>query len=251
MSRFKAAWIHLLISAILVGSVFAVVFLAWYPSPSFAVVGTSSIIQILIGVDLVVGPVLTLIVYKHGKPGLKFDLAVIAIVQLTALFFGAYRLYDEKPDYIVFAIDRLEFVSGKYIDKSQIRHAELKERKTSALTLAIATPPADPQEFQQFLDSVIVEGKPDLESRPEYWAPWSSESDVVRAALMPIGDINPATPAEEAAVQRAIEQFGDAHPNLGILPIGAVEADIGMLLDRDSLEILGTLEVNLWVTGES
>jgi hypothetical protein len=251
MSRFKAATIHLLISAVLVGSVFAVVFLLWYPSPSFSVVGTSSIIQLLIGVDLVLGPLLTLIVFRQGKPGLKFDLAVIAAVQIAALTFGSYRLYDEKPDYIVFAIDRLEFVSGKHIDKSQIKHDEFRDRLAGKLALAVAIPPGDPQEFQAFLDSVIMEGKPDLESRPEFWVPWSSGGDAIRERLKSIDALDPASPAEEAAIQRAIEKFGGSHPELGILPIGAVEADIAMLLDRETQEILGTLEVNPWQSGES
>ena len=240
-----------MISAVLVSSVFAIVFLLWYPSPSFSVVGTSSIIQMLIGVDLVLGPLLTLIVFKQGKPGLKFDLAVIATVQLAALAFGSHRLYEEKPDYIVFAVDRLEFVSGNHIDKSQIKHDEFRDRLADKLTLAVAVPPEDPQEFQAFLDSVIMEGKPDLESRPEYWIPWSSGGDAIRERMKSIEDVDPASPAEEAAVRRAIEKYGETHPELGILPIGAVEADIAMLLDRNTLEILGTLEVNPWVSSES
>lgn len=240
-----------MISAILVSSIFAIVFLLWYPAPSFSIVGTSSIIQLLIGIDLVLGPLLTLIVFKQGKPGLKFDLAIIATVQLAALAFGSHRLYEEKPDYIVFAIDRLEFVSGKHIDKSQIRHDELMDRQADELMLAVAVPPEDPQEFQAYLDSVMVEGKPDLESRPEFWIPWSSGGDTIRERMKSIQDIEPASPAEEAAVRRAVEKFGDAHPDLGILPIGAVEADIAMLLDRNTLEILGTLEVNPWVSSDS
>ena len=97
MSRFKAALIHLSISAVLVGSVVGVVFWVWYPEPTFEVLGAFSIIQMLVAVDLIIGPTLTLIVFKQGKPGLKFDLTAIAVVQIIALVYGSYTLYDEKP----------------------------------------------------------------------------------------------------------------------------------------------------------
>lgn len=89
MSRFQAALIHLLISTLVVGTVVGVVYWLWYPEPTFGIVGVLPIILMLVGIDLVLGPLLTMIVYKHGKPGLKFDLSVIALVQIAALVYGA------------------------------------------------------------------------------------------------------------------------------------------------------------------
>lgn len=251
MNRFKAASIHLCISALLVGSVFGLVFWIWYPAPSFQVVGASSIIKLLIGVDLVLGPLLTLIVFKQGKPGLKFDLAVIATVQLTALAYGAHRLHDEKPDYLIFAIDRLEFISGENIDASQIRFDELRNREAGKLTMAVAEAPQDPEEHQAYLNSVLVDGMPDLESRPEFWRPWADAGELVRDGVKSLDQLKPRSPDEERRLQKAIERYAGAHPNLGVIPIGGIEADIGMLVDRDTLELLGTLRVDPWVSGES
>jgi hypothetical protein len=251
MSRYKAASIHLCISAALVGSVFGFVFWVWYPAPSFEVVGASSIIRMLIGIDLMVGPLLTLIVFKQGKPGLKFDLSVIAIVQLTALSYGSYRLYDEKPDYLVFAIDRLEFISGRHVDTSEIRFDALRQKQVGKLTLAVAEPPADPDAYQQYLNSVLVDGQPDLESRPEFWLPWDEGKDVVRDSIKPLGDLKPESADEAQRLQHAAQRYASAHPNLGIIPIGGIEADIGMLVDRDTLELLDTLRVDPWNSGDS
>ena len=41
-----------------------------------------------VGKTTVVGPLLTLIVFRAGKPGMKFDLAVIGLVQVAALAYG-------------------------------------------------------------------------------------------------------------------------------------------------------------------
>ena len=138
-SPYRASFIHLLISALLVGNVVAIVFWIWYPKPSFEVAGTFSIIGLLVAVDLVLGPLLTMIIFKQGKPGLKFDLCFIATVQIVALAYGSYVLYIERPAYLVFAIDRIEFVSGKQIDQSAIRFDELKMKEFAKITSSAAS----------------------------------------------------------------------------------------------------------------
>jgi len=244
MSRYRASFIHLLISAMLVGTVFAIVFWVWYPKPAFEVAGAMSIIGLLVGVDLVLGPLLTLVVYKHGKPGLKFDLTVIVLIQFVALVYGTYTLHDEKPHYLVFSVDRLEFVAKKQVDQTAIRYDELRKKPFAELIQVFARAPEDPDEFQRFLDSVMFEGRPDLESRAEYWEPWDAGTDVIRRRIKQIEDLDATTSREEATLARAIDKYAGA--NLGVLPIGGIEADIGMLLDQDTLEILGVLHVNPW-----
>lgn len=236
-----------MISAVLVSIVIGIVFWVWYPSPSFEVVGASSIIRLLVGVDLVLGPLLTLIVYKHGKPGLKFDLAVIALLQIVALVYGSYRLYDEKPRYMVFAVDRIEFIAEKQIDTSAIRYDELRGKEFAKLIPVFARLPEDPEEYQRYFDSVLFEGKPDLESRPEYWEPWANGADIIRRRIKRLEEMKPASADEQEVLQRAIDKFSAAHPKLGILPIGGVQKDMGMLLDVDTLDVLGVIYANPWL----
>ena len=47
------------------------------------------LILLMIGVDVVIGPLLTLIVFDPKKKHLKFDLVVIAALQLAALAYGS------------------------------------------------------------------------------------------------------------------------------------------------------------------
>ena len=60
MSRWKASGLHLLISvgvAILTGSL---IYFVWYPPPYFDVAGGSTLMLVIMGVDIVIGPFLTL-----------------------------------------------------------------------------------------------------------------------------------------------------------------------------------------------
>ena len=246
MTRFRASLIHLIISAFVVATILSIVFLFWYPGSTFEIKGAMNPVFVLVGVDLVLGPLLTLIIYKHGKPGLLFDLWFIALVQLTALGYGSYTLYTERPYYLVFTVDRITAVTNKGIDKSLITYEELTQKPLRGVIKVFARAPTDPKEFEEYMDSVFFQGKPDLERRPEYWEPWQSGSETIRAAIIPLEEFEPASELERQRIAEAIERFSADHPNLGMLPIGGIEDDIGMLMDMDSLAELGVIRINPW-----
>ena len=244
MTRYRASAIHLAISASVVGVVLAVVFLLWYPGPSFQISGARIPVFVLIGVDLVLGPSLTLIVYKEGKRGMKFDLAFIASVQLVALLYGAGTLHAERPSFLVFAIDRVSLISYKNIDQSLIQHDALRQKTFGALLNVFARAPVDPEEFERLLNSVMFDGMADLEMRVEYWEPWDAGADIIRDAIIPLQNFETDSETEQQEVSDAIARH--EHTRLGFLPIGGIDDDIGLLVDMDSLAPLDVIRVDPW-----
>ncbi|MEM7078414.1 MAG: hypothetical protein AAF513_07270 [Pseudomonadota bacterium] len=112
MSRFSAAGIHLAISfVIFVGLAYLIVF-EWYPGIFFDTDGGWRGMRIIVAVDMVLGPLLTLVVYKHGKPGLKTDLTLIALLQAVCLTAGTYVVYSERPISVVYVDGRITVMSG-------------------------------------------------------------------------------------------------------------------------------------------
>ena len=116
MSKTRAFLLHLSISATIVGIVCALIFFVWYPQPFFQIAGASSVLKVLIGVDLIVGPLLTLLLYKPGKPKLLFDMSCIALIQIVALVYGTAIIFSERPYYLVFAVDRFEVLAHRDVD---------------------------------------------------------------------------------------------------------------------------------------
>ncbi len=97
MNRFSAFAVHMAISlAIFVVLAYLVIF-EWYPGLFFDTDGGWRGMRIIIAVDLILGPTLTLIVFKPGKPGLKMDLTLIGILQAVCLTAGTYVVYSERP----------------------------------------------------------------------------------------------------------------------------------------------------------
>ncbi len=102
MSRLQAFLIHLGISLSVFGVLAYLVVKVWYPDFFFQTDGGWQGLRLLLGVDLVLGPVLTLIVYRAGKPGLRFDLTAIGVVQAACLAAGVWIVHAERPLAVVY-----------------------------------------------------------------------------------------------------------------------------------------------------
>ncbi|VUD40301.1 hypothetical protein TDB9533_00084 [Thalassocella blandensis] len=109
-SRWTAFGIHLGISAVIFLCLLGIILFIWYPGV-FIEIGGYQGIKIAAGIDLVLGPLLTLIVYKHGKPSLKFDLTIIAVLQITALTAGCWLIYKERPVFQLISYDGLHVIT--------------------------------------------------------------------------------------------------------------------------------------------
>ncbi len=113
MSRWQAFAIHLTLSAIALSLLLAVIMFVWFPGILFNVDGGWTGLRIVIGVDLILGPLLTLIVFKAGKPGLKFDLTAIGVFQVTCMAAGMWIVYSERPLALVLAHDTVYSITAQ------------------------------------------------------------------------------------------------------------------------------------------
>jgi hypothetical protein len=102
MSRYRAASYHLLVSLAVLAPVAYLILVEWYPGILYTIDGGREGMRIIIGVNLVLGPLLTLIVFKSGKSGLKFDLVAIVLIQSSCLLAGTYVVYGERPLAVVY-----------------------------------------------------------------------------------------------------------------------------------------------------
>lgn len=107
---------HLAISLGIAGIVVWLIFWEWYPSPLHKALAVTDIFLLLLAVDVVLGPCLTLLVCKAGKKNLYFDLAVIFSLQLAALGYGLWTVAQARPAWLVFNVDRFDLVQVIDID---------------------------------------------------------------------------------------------------------------------------------------
>lgn len=118
----QAAALHLLLSLLIVGVLALLIFKVWYPMPLATAIGVFAIFIIVFIVDLFIGPLLTLVVYKKNKKSLIFDLTVIVIIQIAALSYGVYTLSQARPVWLTFYNNRFEIVRVNDIEDSYLEN---------------------------------------------------------------------------------------------------------------------------------
>lgn len=134
MSKFKAASVHFLISCCIVIAVLIIMHLLWYPNLYFKLMGGLALIVTLACVDIFLGPLLTLVVFKSGKKSLKFDLFCIALLQLAALSYGVYVMFQARPVFTVFNKNQFEIAAVVDISVEELAKARQPEFRKLSLT---------------------------------------------------------------------------------------------------------------------
>jgi hypothetical protein len=103
-SRLLATAIHLASSAALAAALVVLVMRVWYPGALFELAKGRDIFLLLLGVDITLGPLLTLVVFNVKKPRreLARDISIIAFVQLAAMAYGVTTILQARPAFIVY-----------------------------------------------------------------------------------------------------------------------------------------------------
>jgi hypothetical protein len=243
MSRWKASGIHLLLSCGIVGAVLAFMLTVWYWWPLFELAGGAGITLILAGVDVTIGPLLTAIVFKAGKKGLKFDLTFIAAMQAAALAYGIHVVYLARPVYVVFAVDRFNLVSAKDLDPADLANATLPEFRQlpqGRPSYIAAVLPSDQKERTELLFSGLV-GK-DVELYPKYYVPYGQQA---QNALKHAKDLGVLLGRDQGAVRGFLDAAGRSPDSVKFLPLRA-RVDASVLIDAVSGVPLEILKVDPW-----
>ncbi|MGQ0510790.1 MAG: TfpX/TfpZ family type IV pilin accessory protein [Betaproteobacteria bacterium] len=237
MSRWKASGLHLLISAGVAVAALAGMLLVWYPWPLFEAAGGNELVMILTAVDIVIGPLLTLAVFKSGKWGLKFDLVVIAVLQVCALAYGGYVVYLARPAYIVFVKDRFEVAAAADIAPESL--AEARDPKYRSLPvlgpeLVAADFPEDPKERQKLIDMAL--SGLDLHNFPKFFHPYESRRQAVLEKAQTLEAFSKAEPAYGRVVADYLADSGRKAGDYRYLLLRARRAWVAVLVDPKTAE---------------
>jgi len=245
-TRWQAAPIHLGISAGIAAVVVATMLLLWYPRPYFQAAGGQTLLLLLIGVDVVVGPLLTLIVFDPRKKHLAFDLAVIAMLQCGALAYGAMIMFNARPVYVAFAGDRFELVEANAIDKNNLAQAlpAFRELPLTGPKVVGSRLPDNPRELDNLRMATLFGVS--LGAFPQHFVSYASQSRQVLAQAKPLTKLRGKHPEAASEIDRVVSASGMAEGELRYLPLQARLGDMAVILDGTSGAVQGVAAVDPW-----
>jgi hypothetical protein len=247
--KIRAGLIHLLISLFLVSSVMAFVLLVCYPSPYFQAMGVGKLLIVLATVDVCLGPLITLIIFNPAKKWLKFELAFIAIMQLSALTYGATTVFSARPVFLVFDQDAGFTLVSAY----QIPEIELKKMHYPALSmtgpkLVGAHIPGTKEERKKYIAEVF-ELHVDLPRMLQYYRPYEKVADDVKATMKPLSTLlKQQSPEKMAERKRMLNEVANSSglrfEELAFVPMTARDDTLIVVVRRSDASIVKILPIN-------
>lgn len=252
MSRIKAAsraaLVHLLLSIVSAGAVIWLVLRNWYPPPFAQLSGGNDIIALIVSIDVVLGPVMTLVIFSpaKNKGELARDLGLIAIVQLLALSYGVWTAAYARPVLVGYEGDRFRLVARADIDDDELVRSgyTLSWEGPKAIGVRLLGP--SDAEFKNSILQALQGIHPSF--RPERWVPYAQQASDAGARARPVAELARRYPEFRGSVLGKTLQEVGKNPNLGYMPLISRHKDDAWvaLLDRSSGEILGYLPLDGW-----
>ena len=221
--------------------------LAWYRYPFWQFGQSGKFSLLLILTAGFIGPALTWFVYKKGKRGLLLDLWVITLLQRTAITLGTFSLYQNRPYFMVYTVDRFEVLSKRDVDLDWITDPKFLEKPFAGPILLFADMPSDPAEFQKLLREVMFEGKPDLQFRPEFWRMYTERKQLALEKSRPLNDLRSARPDSVTAIEKLVKQHGGDIHQLRFVPAMVKNGHFAVILDSSDGEVIDTLVIDPWI----
>ena len=246
LTRGKAFFIHASISAIIAAGLTALMLGVWYPPPYFRAAGASHLEMLLVGVDLTIGPLLTLVVFKPGKPGLKFDLLIIALLQSSALIYGMSVVLATRPVFLVGEVDRFVLVRAEDVAPTDLvrgREPRFRSLSWTGPRLIAAELPSDPDERFDLAISA-AQGK-DIDSLPKYYVDYSQQVSALLKRAKPLSRLL-RSPADASRIQKWLQSHHRSASSIVWLPLTTPDNDLTMLMDSHSGEPLGAIAIDPW-----
>ena len=161
LSTRKAFAIHLTLSLLVFSSLVFVMLMWWFPGELFLLDGGWQGLKIVALIDLVLGPMLTLVLYKPGKSGLVFDMSCIAGFQLLALAYGFYATHQQRTVAVVYADRNFTTLSADSADVAAGELVKLEHQPKSirqlddAYPALLLTPEPPPGEFGKYVQQLL------------------------------------------------------------------------------------------------
>jgi hypothetical protein len=237
--RLRAAGIHLVISLTLAALAALLVFFIWYPYPYREISGGRELFLIVVAVDVVMGPLMTLAVFNLNKPRteLRRDLGVIGVLQLAALGYGLWTVAVARPVHLVFEVDRFRVVHAIDIEPILLKRAALALQElplTGPTLLSIR----DFKDSKENYDATMaaLQGL-QLGARPDLWQSYEKGKDKITSAAKPVADLKKRLPARASEIENALKSV-PANAPVGYIPLVGRNTFWTVLINTQTAEVL-------------
>ncbi len=244
--RLRAAGIHFGISAVIAALSALLVFWLWYPWPYREISSGRELFFIVVTVDVILGPLLTFAVFdmRKGLKKMRFDFAVIALLQLTGLSYGLWTVFIARPVHLVF-----EYTMFRVVHAADIDPADLAKAPGALRALPVTGPtPLSLRAFssgdEQLKATLSAVAGSQLSAQPALWQPYEAAMFDLLTKAKPLPDLYKRFAANKALTDEAVVASGRKPEELVWLPLAGRKTFWTVLVEQKTAKPVGYLPLD-------
>jgi hypothetical protein len=244
--RLLAAGIHLGLSLVVASLAAWLVFGMWYPYPYREISGGRELFLIVVVVDVILGPLLTLTVFNIKKPikELRRDLAVIAVLQLAALGYGMWTVAVARPVHLVFEIDRFRVVHAIDVPEEELNQAPAGLARLPFAGPTLLSLRDFVSEKEGFEATMAAMQGVSLGSRPGLWQTYEKGRSKILERARPLERLKSRFPDRTAEIDAALRSAGRTATSVSYLPMAGRQTFWTVLLDSNTAEVIAFVPID-------
>lgn len=233
---------HLLISILVACCSVFIVFYLWYPAPLAKAVGMTHLFLMMLLIDIIIGPVLGLVIYKVGKKTLKMDLMTIILLQILAFSYGIYSIEQGRPAWLVYSGVNFDLVKKSDIDNSVITQADEQFQHPALFhpTYVSIKDNSIKKSKASIIPSIQGAGESTYRS-PVYYDTIDKSVANFQSRALPLSLLEKYN--DPVLVQSITAQYPEAN---GWLGLSAPAQDMVVLINKDKGEIIKIVDLRPW-----
>ena len=244
-NRLYAGAIHLAISLSVAALAAWLVFAIWYPSPYSELSGGRELFLLVIAVDVVIGPLITLVIFNRTKTKrhLVMDFTAVGLLQVAALAYGLWTVFVARPVHLVFDYNRMVVVHAidvhpEMISKAPIALQKLPINGPSLLSLR-------PLQGEAKFDSELLAlGGIVQAAQPALWQAYdAARADILRESR-PVAQLKERFPQHADTIDQAVARTGLPLDQLRTLPLLSRKTAWTVLIDAQTAQPVGFVPVD-------
>lgn len=221
-AKLRAFGTHFALSLAIFAGIIWLCMELWYPPPYFWIDGGWFAVRIAAVVDVIAGPLLTLVVFRPGKRWLAANLAVIAFVQAAFLAWGVIVLERERPLLAVFIgapAERFYPVTRELAEHGLRPLEEVQALSAERPPMLAVRLPDDPEKARDLLQASL-QGRSGVLRRTELFEPLEGEQlKKLLAAGRSRDRIAGVWPIAHANIQRFLAERGKRFEDYAFIPV--------------------------------
>jgi hypothetical protein len=219
--RFAAGGAHFLISMVVAGLAALLVFGIWYPYPYRETSGGRHLFLLVVAVDLVIGPLITLVIFNRRKATRELicDFVFIGFLQLSALSYGMWSVYVGRPIYIVFEYSQMTVLHAVDLNINSLDKAPPHLQilpKMGPVPIALRPFRSPNEQFDATMEAL---GGTPLAARTDLWQSYDDAIDRVLKQAKNASDLYARFPDKKETIDAAVAATGLNSSALRYLPL--------------------------------